>query len=225
MSSLVKRLSGWLFLFFLIIEVLSGCNASNTTKGGAIGAGVGGAIGGVIGNQSDNTAIGAIIGATIGGSAGALIGRQMDKQAEELERDLENAKVERIGEGIKITFDSGLLFDLDSYTLKSTTKENLVDLSETLNKYSDTNVLIEGHTDSSGSDEYNQTLSEQRAGEVKDFLLLQSVSSGRLTTQGYGESQPVADNEDAAGRQENRRVEVAIYANNKMKRMAEKGEL
>lgn len=207
------------------ILLLPGCQANNTTKGGAIGAGVGGVVGGVIGNRSDNTAVGAIIGATVGGAAGALIGRHMDKQAEELKRDLEGTEVERVGEGIKITFDSGLMFDFDSYVLKSTTTQNLKDLATTLKKYEDTNILIEGHTDSRGSDEYNFKLSEQRAESVESYLVSQSVSNSRITTEAYGETQPIASNESDAGRQKNRRVEVAIYANKKMKKLAEKGEL
>ena len=206
-------------------QFIFGCKANNTTKGGAIGAGAGGVIGGIIGKQSDNTAVGAIIGATVGGAAGALIGRHMDKQAEELRRDLEGAEVERVGEGIKITFNSGLMFDLDSYTLRPATKENLADLSKTLKKYDDTNILIEGHTDNTGTDEYNLNLSEKRASEVGTFLTSQGVQRSRITTEGYGEGQPIADNDTQAGRQQNRRVEVAIFANEKMKKMAEKGTL
>lgn len=205
--------------------ILTGCNATNTTKGGAIGAGVGGAIGGAIGHNSDNTVVGAIIGATVGGAAGALIGRQMDKQAEELKRDLEGAHVERVGEGILITFESGLVFDTDSYGLREATKTNLTDLSETLKKYDDTDILIEGHTDNTGEDAYNQKLSENRADAVENFLVTQGIQDSRVTTKGYGESQPLDSNDTEAGRQKNRRVEVAIYANKEMKRLAKKGEL
>lgn len=205
--------------------MMSGCQASNTTKGGAIGAAGGGAIGAAIGSRSGNTAVGAIIGAAVGGTAGALIGRHMDKQAEELRRDLEGAQVERVGEGIKITFDSGLLFAVDSYNLQSETKANLTNLASTLKKYDNTDILIEGHTDNTGADAYNQTLSENRAGAVTNYLSGQGVSRNRITTMGYGENQPVADNTSASGRQKNRRVEVAIYANDKMKKMAEKGQL
>lgn len=208
-----------------LMQILIGCQANNTTKGGAIGAGVGGAIGGVIGSRSDNTAVGAIIGATVGGATGALIGRNMDKQAEELKRDLEGAKVEHVGEGIKITFDSGLMFDLDSYDLKSVTKENLSDLSKTLQKYADTNILIEGHTDNTGEEDYNLKLADQRAESVAAFLEGEGVKANRIITEGYGEDQPIASNETVDGRQKKRRVEVAIYANKKMKKLAEKGEL
>ncbi|MEQ9302879.1 MAG: OmpA family protein [Marinoscillum sp.] len=224
----LKLISSALLITVTVVTAsifMSGCQASNATKGGAIGAGAGGAIGAAIGNASDNTAVGAIIGAAVGGTTGAIIGRHMDKQAEELERDLEGANVERVGEGIKITFDSGLLFDVDSYTVKNETKANLNELSETLKKYENTNILIEGHTDATGPDAYNQTLSEQRANSVYQFLVANDVSNGRITTMGYGESQPIADNSTQMGRADNRRVEVAIYANDKMKRMAERGDI
>ena len=214
-----------LCIFIFGSYLMSGCQASNTTKGGAVGAATGGAIGAAIGSGSDNTAVGAIIGAAVGGTAGALIGRRMDKQAEELRRDLEGVEVERVGEGIKLTFDSGLLFDLDSYELRSETKQNLSELSATLQKYEDTNILIEGHTDNSGSDAYNQSLSVDRAEAVSDYISSQGVAKKRIDAVGYGESQPVADNTTVVGRQDNRRVEVAIYANEKMKKMAKKGEL
>lgn len=212
-------------LAVIMIPYFLGCKASNTTKGGAIGAGVGGAVGAVIGNQSDNTAVGAIIGATVGGAAGALIGRHMDKQAEELRQDLSNATVERVGEGIKITFNSGLMFDHDSYQLKPETEQNLTELANTLQKYDDTNILIEGHTDNTGAEDYNLQLSDWRAEAVSRFINEKGVKNGRITIEGYGEGQPIASNETADGRQQNRRVEVAIYANKKMQRMAEKGEL
>lgn len=222
-SNKVKKMSVAFFLGGAI--VFAGCNASNTTKGTAIGAGSGAAIGGVIGNQSGNTAVGAILGAAIGGTAGAIIGNHMDKQAEELEKDLEGADVERVAEGIKITFDSGLLFALESAELSETTRQNLRELAETLQKYDETEILIEGHTDASGSDEFNQKLSVDRAESVADFLAEQGVKKSRLKTEGYGESQPIADNTTEEGRQQNRRVEVAIYANKKMQKAAENGEL
>jgi len=198
---------------------------NSTQKGGAIGAGAGGSIGGVIGNQSGNTAVGAIIGATVGGAAGALIGRQMDKQAEELEEDLEGAEVTRVGEGIKVTFDSGLLFDFDSYALRGNTKDDLREMTETLKKYENTNILIEGHTDSQGSEDYNQELSEERAESVSKYLIDLGINPGRINTVGYGEEQPIAENDTESGRQENRRVEVAIYANEEMKEAARDGNL
>ena len=207
--------------------IVGGCNASKGVKGGAIGAGAGAGVGAVIGNQfgDHGTAVGAIIGAAVGGTAGALIGHKMDKQAEELRNDMEGATVERVGEGIKITFDSGLLFGVDQSSLSTTAQTNLTELAEKLIKYEDTEVLIEGHTDSSGSDDYNMTLSKKRAQSVSSFLVSKGVKANRMTTVGYGESQPIADNTNAAGMAQNRRVEVAIYANKKMKKAAEKGEL
>ena len=209
---------------FLSAALLMGCQASNTAKGGAIGATAGGVLGGVIAGK-DNTALGAIIGATIGGTAGALIGRRMDKQADELKADLEGATVERVGEGIKITFDSGLMFATNQSSLNATTKENLKNLATTLLKYEDTNVLVEGHTDNTGTNEYNLTLSKKRASSVQDYLISLGLDNSRMEIAGYGESQPVTTNETVTGRQTNRRVEVAIYANDKMQRMAKRGEL
>lgn len=210
----------------MLAILLSGCATwSNTQKGGAIGAGTGATVGGVIGKSTGNTAAGAIIGATVGGAAGALIGRQMDKQAEELESDLEDAEVKRVGEGIQITFDSGILFAYDSYDLSASSKQNLQEMAGTLKKYPDTDILIAGHTDSKGGESYNETLSLQRANSVFSYLNDLGVATRRLETVGYGETSPVATNETAAGRAKNRRVEVAIYANEEMKRKAEEGAL
>jgi outer membrane protein OmpA-like peptidoglycan-associated protein len=198
-----------------------GCSWSNKTKGAIIGAGSGAAVGGVIGHAAGNTAVGAIIGAAVGGAAGAYIGNYMDKQAAEMQRDLEGAKVERIGEGIKITFDSGLLFDVDKAMLRPASQTNITNLSAILNKYPDTNILLEGHTDATGSEEHNLELSRARAQAVANGLAGQQVNETRFTIMGYGESQPVATNDTDDGRQLNRRVEVAIYANDKLKKAAE----
>ncbi len=203
------------------------CNSSRAVRGGAIGAGVGAGAGAVIGNQfGDNgTAIGAIIGAVVGGTTGAIIGRHMDKQAEELREDLNGATVTRVGEGIKITFDSGLLFAVNESQLSGTAQGNLLELAATLKKYDDTDVLIEGHTDADGADEQNHALSMRRAQQVSTYLVAQGVISSRISTMGYGENQPVGDNTTAEGKATNRRVEIAIYANKRMKKAAEKGEL
>jgi len=201
------------------------CNTSRAVKGGAIGTAGGAAVGAGIGKLAGNTAMGAIIGAAVGGTAGALIGRSMDKQAEEIQQDMEGVEVERVGEGILLTFDSGLLFDYNSSDLKSATRDNLAKLSEILQKYEDTDVLIEGHTDSKGSDEYNQELSEDRANSVASYLVANGISTSRLIVKGYGESQPVADNETDEGRAQNRRVNLAIFANEKLKKAAEKGQI
>jgi outer membrane protein OmpA-like peptidoglycan-associated protein len=196
--------------------------ATKTQTGALIGAGTGAAVGGAIGAAAGNTAAGAIIGAAVGGAAGAIIGNYMDKQAAEMERDLEGARIELIGEGIKITFDSGLLFEVDKSDLTSGAQANLSDLARILNKYEDTNILIEGHTDSTGSDDYNMRLSERRAQAVSHHLASQSVTSSRFSLMGYGETQPVASNDSAEGRRLNRRVELAIMANDKLKAAAEK---
>lgn len=212
-------------LLLIITLSISSCGTSRAFKGGLIGAGVGGVAGGLIGHKAGNTAVGVLIGAGIGGAAGALIGRHMDKQVEELQADLEGATVQRVGEGILITFNEGLQFDSDSYKIRSESDQNLNKLTEVLQKYEDTEILIEGHTDNTGSEAYNQTLSEKRANAVKVYLSSKGVLSERLLQKGYGENQPLSDNDTAEGRQNNRRVEVAIYANDKMKKMAEKGEL
>jgi outer membrane protein OmpA-like peptidoglycan-associated protein len=207
----------------LLVVTTVGCASMNKTNQGAlIGGGTGAVVGGIIGKQAGNTAVGAIVGAAVGGGAGAYIGHYMDKQAAEMQRDLEGAKVERIGEGIKITFDSGILFDVDKADLRPVAKQNLTELATILTKYDDTNVLIEGHTDSDGSDEHNLTLSERRARTVAASLAQQSVPNARMSVVGYGESQPVADNSSAAGKQANRRVEIAIMANEDLKKAAQK---
>ena len=210
-------------LSFALVSL--GCSASDTVKGGAIGATAGGVLGAVIGKQAGNTAVGAIIGAAVGGTAGALIGHYMDKQAEEMQRDLQGAKVERVGEGIKITFDSGILFDVNSSSLKPEARSNIERLSTILQKYPDTNILVEGHTDSDGPAEYNQNLSERRAEAVSVYSRAQGVSPSRFTTIGYGETQPIASNQTAEGKAKNRRVEIAIFANDKLKDAAMKGNV
>jgi outer membrane protein OmpA-like peptidoglycan-associated protein len=202
---------------------LGGCaSMTKSQKGAVIGGTAGAVIGGVIGKQSDHTAEGAILGAVIGGIAGGIIGNYMDKQAAEMERDLEGAKIERIGEGIKVTFESGILFDVDSAALRPEAQENLKKLATILQKYEDTDILIEGHTDSTGPEEYNQFLSERRANSVSNYLMGLGVTKIRLTTVGYGEMQPVDTNETLEGRQANRRVEVAIWANEKLKEAAQR---
>ena len=212
----------------IVSTTFTACHSSRTAQGGAIGAGAGAGIGAVIGNQfpgKNGTAIGAIFGAAVGGTTGALIGRHMDKQAEELQNDLKGAQVTRVGEGIKITFDSGLLFAVDKSDLNSTATANISELASTLNKYDDTEVLIEGHTDADGSDDHNRALSEMRAQSVRNQLVQVGVRAGRLSTMGYGEAQPVADNTTPDGKASNRRVEIAIYANKRMKKAAEHGDL
>jgi outer membrane protein OmpA-like peptidoglycan-associated protein len=222
----MKKIKSILLISALAVSVLIyGCSASNTVKGGVIGGASGGVVGGVIGHQYDNTVLGVIIGAAIGGTAGALIGNYMDKQAEEMQRDISGAKIERVGEGIKITFDSGILFETDSYALQTQARTNISKLAVILNKYPDTNILVTGHTDSDGTDQYNQTLSEQRAKSVSDYTMGQGINSSRLSIIGLGEKEPAATNETIEGKHLNRRVEIAIFANEELKDAAEKGKL
>jgi len=202
------------------LAVMWGCAGwSNTQKGAVIGAGTGAAIGGLIAKK---TVAGVLIGAAVGGAAGALIGNYMDKQAAEIQRDIEGAKVERIGEGIKITFDSGILFDVDKAALKPQVQSELTELAGILKKYEDTNIMLAGHTDATGPEDYNMELSRRRARSVADYLAAQAVDPARFTVEGYGETQPVASNETPLGRAQNRRVEVAIWANDKLKKAASK---
>ena len=216
---LKKILICFVILSFLIVPM--GCAEWNRTqKGAAIGAGTGGAAGALIGYATGSTVAGIIIGAAVGGVAGGFIGNYMDKQAAEIERDIQGAKVERVGEGIKITFSSGILFDVDKADLKDDPKAELAELSAILNKYADTNILLAGHTDATGSDEHNLELSRRRAQSVADYLATQNVSSVRIATEGYGKTQPIADNDTVEGRAQNRRVEVAIWANEKLKKVA-----
>ena len=226
MKKISVQTKGIVSVLLAICLVLGSCkDMSRAQKGTYIGAGGGAAAGAAIGKAAGNTAMGAILGAVVGGAAGYGIGRYMDKQAEELQKDLEGAEITRVGEGIKITFREGIQFALNSSELSETSKTNLTDLAETLKKYDDTNILIEGHTDVTGTREHNMELSDERAESVADFLEGLGVAKKRVTTAGYGPDQPVADNESDYGRQQNRRVEVAIFANDKLKKKAEKGEL
>jgi len=184
---------------------------SNKQKGAVIGAAGGAAAGGVIGNQTGSTARGAIIGAVIGGAAGAVIGHQMDQQAKELKLDIPGAIVERVGEGIQVTFASGLLYDFDSDAIRSEAATNLQNLAVSLKKYPNTTLLIVGHTDALGSTAYNQDLSTRRAHSASLYLTTQGVGSSRVHTSGRGELEALASNETEAGRQTNRRIEVAIF--------------
>ena len=195
-------------------------NASNTTKGAAIGTAGGGALGALIGNKAGNTAIGAIAGAVIGGAAGTLIGKKMDRQAREIENTIPGVEVEQAGEGILVKFDEGILFDFNSTALKATAKGNIDQLVETLNKEPDTEILVLGHTDNVGTLAVNQRVSEGRAAAVKAYAVSQGLSGSRISTEGKNYSEPIASNETEAGRAENRRVEIVIVASKKMQQDA-----
>lgn len=219
----MKKMRMRIIMILSAVLILSGCASWNKTqKGAVVGTAAGGAMGAVIGRASGNTALGAIIGAAVGGAAGAVIGNQMDKQAEEIEKSVPDAKVERVGEGIVVEFNSNVLFGFDQSNLTADAKTNLDKLVTVLNKYPDTDIEVQGHTDSKGSKSYNQSLSERRANEVAGYLTDKSISGKRLTIKGFGETAPKYENETEADRAKNRRVEFLITANEKMKAEAAK---
>ena len=219
----------FLLCSYVLAVLLSACSAtkkmSNQDKGVAIGATSGAVIGGVIGSKSDKTAMGAVIGGVIGGVAGGVIGHKMDKQAKEI-ADIKEAKVEKInnGEGLKVTFESGILFETNSSVLNSSSQEALTKFAQSLQNNPETNVAISGHTDNTGTNAINQPLSERRAESVANYLVGKGVSRNRLTTVGNGSNQPVADNNTVDGRAKNRRVEIVILANEKMVKDAQEGK-
>lgn len=203
--------------------LISGCKTmSKTQKGAAVGTATGAAMGTVVGRAAGNTAMGAIIGAAVGGAAGAIIGHEMDKQAEEIQKNVPDAKVERVGEGIVVEFSSKVLFAFDKSDLSAEARASLDKLVTVLNTYPDTDIEIQGHTDSKGTEEYNQTLSEKRATSVSGYLQGKGISEKRLTIKGFGELYPKYTNDSADGRAQNRRVEFLITANEKMKEQAKK---
>jgi len=221
-------------LVLAIVLVFISCdatkNVNNTQKGGAVGAAGGAVIGGVIGNNTgdgDNSVLGAIIGGVVGGAAGAYIGNRMDKQAKEIEQEIPGAEVSRVGEGINVTFNenSGVYFATNQSDISGESEISLLKLITIFQKYPKTNIIVEGHTDSSGSDAYNMELSKNRAQAVTDYLSSNGISASRIETNWFGEDQPKHDNSTAEGRSKNRRVELAIVANEELKEEAkEKAE-
>lgn len=201
-------------------------NANNTQKGATIGTTAGAILGGIIGNNvgnKKNSELGAILGGVIGGVTGGLIGNKMDKQAREIKEALPGAEVERVGEGIMLTLgENAVRFDTNKATLSTIAKANLKKLVPVFNTYDNTNIVIYGYTDSTGSVEYNQTLSAKRANSVKDYLATNGVDNARFETKGLGVNDPIATNETAEGRSKNRRVEFAIVANEEMVEEAKK---
>lgn len=217
-KNIIMRKIKFISILTIVASVLlSGCASMNkTTKGAVVGTAAGGAMGAVIGKATGNAALGAVIGATVGGATGAIIGREMDKQAAEIEKTVPDAKVERVGEGIVVEFSSAVLFGFDQSALSPDAKINLDKLVKVLNTYPDTNIEVQGHTDSKGTESYNQALSERRAGAVSEYLVAHQIRGERITTKGFGESMPEYDNETDEGRAQNRRVEFLITANEKM---------
>ncbi|WP_295794752.1 OmpA family protein [Mucilaginibacter sp.] len=197
------------------------CNSlTKTQKGAAIGVAGGGVLGALVGKAAGNTALGAIVGGAVGGTAGALIGHKMDKQAAEIKQTVPGATVTRAGEGIIVNFSSGILFDTDKADVKAAAQTNLQKLAASLQSNPETNILIVGHTDNTGSDAHNMELSIQRAQAVKSVITANNISGSRLTVQGKGETEPIGDNTTVDGRAQNRRVEIVIVANDNMKSSA-----
>lgn len=201
-----------LSMLLIASSISLGSCATKSQTGAVVGAAGGAVVGGVIGRATGSTAAGVIIGAAVGGIAGGIIGAEMDKQAKELKQNIPGARVERVGEGIAVTFASGLLYDFDSDVVRPEAQSNLRNLAKSLSKYPGSDLLIVGHTDQVGPSSYNQSLSERRSAAAANYLVSQGVSRTRVGTRGLGETEPVADNDTEAGRQANRRVEVAIYA-------------
>ncbi|HVX26403.1 MAG TPA: OmpA family protein [Parafilimonas sp.] len=218
----MKKIILYAITFSLIIASCKSLN--NTQKGTAIGTTAGAATGAIIAGKH-NTVLGAIIGAAVGGAGGYAIGRSMDKQAEKIKQQVPDAQVERVGEGINVTFNSALLFQINLYDLSDSAKENLDKMAGIFNEYPETNILVEGHTDDTGTEEFNEQLSEKRAETVANYLEAKGVNPSRFTVKWYGETQPKYPNNSDANRKLNRRVELGIIANDQMKKEAKSGDL
>ena len=220
----ISAISSLLLLAILFTSCNSVKNANNTQKGAGIGAGAGALIGAIIGNNSKiGTAGGALIGAAVGGGTGALIGNKMDKQARQIDQALPGADVERVGEGIRLVLnENAVRFDTNKSLLTAQARENLDKLVPVFTEYADTNIELFGYTDSTGKPEYNLTLSGQRAESVRNYLIAKGLVATRFKTTGLGITEPIATNDNAEGRSQNRRVEFAITANDKMKEEAKK---
>lgn len=220
MNTLKKTIS-----LFLVLGLLVGCssmqNMNKQQKGTMAGAAGGALLGAAV---SKGSIWGILAGAAIGGTAGNLIGKKMDRQARELTQAVPTAEVSRVGEGINMTFDASLAFKINSAEISDSYKKDLDAAASVFKSYEDTNILIEGHTDDTGSEEYNMSLSEKRAKAVQAYLVSKGVDASRLTAKWYGETQPKYPN-DEANRAKNRRVELAIYANDEMIANAKEGNL
>ena len=208
--------------------VMTGCN--NLAKGTTIGAAGGAILGAVAGKLLGNTTVGAAVGTAVGAGTGALIGKHMDKVKAQAEA-VQNAQVQSVTDAnglqaVKLTFDAGILFATGKYDLNTTSKNALNQCATLLKNNADCDIAIYGHTDSTGSDAVNNPLSVNRAKSVQSYLLSQGVSSTQIrTVDGQGSTNPVADNSTAAGRQQNRRVEIYMYASQAMIQAAENGTL
>lgn len=215
-----------LFVPVCLLIIFSSCKSlNNTQKGTAVGVGAGAAAGAIIGGGGKSSVIGALIGAAVGGSAGYLIGNHMDKQAKEIKQAVPDAQVERVGEGINMTFNSGLLFTINSSELSDSARYNLSRVATVFNNYPETIILVEGHTDNTGTVQYNIDLSKHRATTVADYLISKGVARSRFVIKWYGMDQPKYPNDTDANRKLNRRVEVGVMANSELKQQAENGKI
>ena len=219
--------------FVLCGAVLVSCGVSNTGKGTLIGAGAGAALGAgigyLIGGDGQAVAIGAAVGTAVGGGTGAVIGNQMDKKAKEL-AELENAQVETVTDvnglpGIKVTFDSGILFGFNKSNLSDAAKAQLDVFAKDMADMTETNINVYGHTDNVGTEAANKSVSAKRAKAVATYLEGKGIAKDRLIAEGLGYDFPVADNSTAEGQAQNRRVEIYITANENMIKAAEEGNL
>jgi outer membrane protein OmpA-like peptidoglycan-associated protein len=232
----MKKVSGQLCMVVTAMILMTGCSTvkktNKTQRGAVIGTAGGAVIGGIIGNNvgKGNTVLGAVIGGVVGGVAGGIIGNKMDRQAEKIKNEIPGAEVERVGEGIVVTFPDknpdgskmGVYFDFNESAITANSKLALNKLVQIFNEYPQTNILVEGHTDDKGTEEYNMSLSQRRASAVGNYLKSNGIAASRLTIKWYGEAQPKVDNSSDANRAENRRVEFGITANEKMKEDAKK---
>lgn len=232
----MKKIANKSALFLVaIVTLFSSCSQTKQMnkeqKGAAAGAAGGAALGGIIGNnvgKKGNTVLGALIGAVIGGVAGGVIGNKMDRQAEVIKTEVPGAQVTRVEEGINVTFDennpdgskAGVFFATNQYNITDNSKISLDKLIKIFNQYPDTNILLEGHTDNVGAADYNLSLSQKRAQAVGNYLEANGIPAARLTIKWYGETEPKVDNDTDAHKAQNRRVEFAITANDKMKAAA-----
>ncbi|NND61976.1 MAG: OmpA family protein [Flavobacteriaceae bacterium] len=231
MKTFIRKI-GLLVLSLCLVIAFSSCeatkNANNKQKGAVIGAAGGAILGAIIGNnvgKGGNGEMGAVIGGVVGGAAGVIIGNKMDKNAQKIEEEIPGAEVERVDDGIVVTFDenSGVNFATNKYNINETSRATLDKLADVLIEFPDTDVLVVGHTDSVGSDEYNMTLSKNRAQAVTNYFTgVKGLSPGRFNTNWFGETSPIATNDTAEGRAQNRRVNIVLVPNEKMKEEAQK---
>ncbi len=224
MKTLINK-TGIIVSALILTISLTNCkavqNANNKQKGAIIGTTGGAILGAIIGNnigKGGNGELGAVIGGVIGGGAGILIGNKMDKQAQKIEEEIPGAQVERVDQGIVITFEdgSGVYFATNKYNINPASETTLNKLIAIFKENSDTNILVIGHTDSAGDADYNMTLSKNRATSVTNHLKQNGISQGRLTSNWFGETKPINDNSTAEGRAKNRRVNIVIVPNETM---------